>query len=323
MGKDQVAGAIILDTLRERVVSGLFVGYWRPGERLPSIREIAEAESVDRKTAAAAYHRLEQEGLVRIRPRSGVYLCPPSASRAIGPLERLHRQWLQHTFEGARALGLDTRTILRLVHEVADLEQVRVPVVECSWAQAESIAEELRDRLGIQATPYLLEELRPGDPILAETPLVITTSYHAPEVHLVASGRIVAEVTLAPDLFREIHQHAAHRRLIIVAGDEMLAGKIDRAIAHYQPEQSSGTISTIPATDRANLLQAVQQADIVYLWPSCPRWVEEALPPTVERVRVRRCISEESITRIQVMLLDTALRRLREANRSIGAVAPR
>ena len=53
MGREQVAGAIILDRLRERMVSGRFLGHWRPGDRLPSIREIAEAENVDRKTAAA------------------------------------------------------------------------------------------------------------------------------------------------------------------------------------------------------------------------------------------------------------------------------
>ena len=48
MAREQVAGAIILDRLRERIVSGIYFGLWRPGERLPSIREIAEAEGVDR-----------------------------------------------------------------------------------------------------------------------------------------------------------------------------------------------------------------------------------------------------------------------------------
>src|SRR5512147_1146772 len=87
MGREQVAGAIILDRLRERMVSGRFLGHWRPGDRLPSIREIAEAENVDRKTAAAAYRRLEEEGLVRVRARSGVYLSSPNAPHAPGPLE--------------------------------------------------------------------------------------------------------------------------------------------------------------------------------------------------------------------------------------------
>ena len=86
MAREQVAGAIILGKLRERIISGLYLGYWRPGERLPSIREIAEAEHVDRKTAAAAYRRLQEEGLVRVRARSGVYLCAPLLPEPPGPL---------------------------------------------------------------------------------------------------------------------------------------------------------------------------------------------------------------------------------------------
>ena len=61
VAREHIAGAIILDRLRERIVSGIYFGLWRPGERLPSIREIADAEGVDRKTAAAAYRRLERE----------------------------------------------------------------------------------------------------------------------------------------------------------------------------------------------------------------------------------------------------------------------
>src|SRR5690606_4633420 len=98
MAREQVAGAIILGKLRERIISGLYLGYWRPGERLPSIREIAEAEHVDRKTAAAAYRRLQEEGLVRVRARSGVYLWAPLLPDPPGPLDRLHRQWLEHTY---------------------------------------------------------------------------------------------------------------------------------------------------------------------------------------------------------------------------------
>jgi DNA-binding transcriptional regulator YhcF (GntR family) len=319
MARDQVAGAIILDTLRERIVSGLYVGHWRPGERLPSIREIADAEGVDRKTAAAAYHRLEQEGLVHVRPRSGVYLSAPPPPTPAGPLERLHRQWLQHTFESARALGLDTRTILRLTNEVSVLEQVRLPVIECSWPQAETIAEELRDRLEIQAMPYLLEELRPGDPLLADAPILVTTSYHVSELGLLAPGRVVVEVTLAPSILRELRARGDAERILVITCDDTQAEKVRRALRHLR----AGNLNTVPATDRSSLLTAAQQADAAFLWPGAPRWVEEALPPSLKRLRPRRTISDESVARIQSALLDAALRRVRETSRSTGAVAPR
>lgn len=320
MARDQVAGAIILDKLRARIISGLFVGSWSPGDRLPSIREIAEAEGVDRKTAAAAYHRLEEEGLVRVRPRSGVYLCTQTqSSDGSGPLERLHRQWLQHTFEGARALGLDTSAILRMVSAVSELEQVRIPVVECNWNQASAIADELRERLGIQAMPYLLDELRPDDPALAEAPAIVTTPYHSADLGLLAPRRTVLEVTLAPDILRGLCQQAdSGSRLLVVAGNETLLEKIRRALDHCGA--STSTVQTVCADDRAHMVAAVHQADAVFLWPGAPAWIEEVVPPTTRRIRPRRALAKPALDRIQTMLLDAALRRARIST-STGAIA--
>lgn len=323
MAREQVAGAIILDTLRERIVSGLYVGHWRPGERLPSIRKIAEAENVDRKTAAAAYHRLEEEGLVRVRPRSGVYLCAPRPPASPGPLERLHRQWLQHTFEGARSLGLDTGNILRLVGAVAELEQVRLPVIECNWPQAEAIAAELRRRLSVQAMPYLLEELRPGDPIISESPVLVTTPYHAADLALLASGRLVIEATLAPELLREILTFARTRRVLIFVAEERQAAKLGRAFTLGPFVRGAPRVRILASTRRETVTAEAMHAERVYLWPGAPDWVEGAIPAGIETVRPRPYLSESSMQRIQTALLDAALRRTREVSRSIGAAVPR
>ena len=153
MAREQVAGALVLNKLRERIIAGLYLGYWRPGDRLPSIREIADSEGVDRKTAAAAYRRLQEEGLVRVRSRSGIYLTIPSLPDPPGPMERLYRRWLKHTYDGARALGLDTSAIQRFMQAVAEIERLRLPVLESSPELAQAIANELKDRLAVRAVP--------------------------------------------------------------------------------------------------------------------------------------------------------------------------
>jgi GntR family transcriptional regulator len=114
-------GRSVVDTLRERITAGLYLGYWKPGDRLPSIRDIAQDAGVDRKTAASAYRRLQKEGLVQVRARSGVFAATPPLPTP-GPLDQLYRQWLHNTYRGASALGLDTRIILRLVAAVAEVE---------------------------------------------------------------------------------------------------------------------------------------------------------------------------------------------------------
>jgi GntR family transcriptional regulator len=310
MAREQVAGAIILGKLRERIISGLYLGYWRPGERLPSIREIAEAEHVDRKTAAAAYRRLQEEGLVRVRARSGVYLCAPILPEPSGPLDRLHRQWLEHTYEGARALGLDTRTILRLINTVAEIERLPLPVVECNWAQAEALAAELRERLDVHAVPCVLDELRSGEPVLADAPALVTTPYHGADLALLAPGRVIIEATLAPSLLRELRERLALGRVLIVVEAPVLEQKVRRAFDHCDFGSAAGeNLQLIAATDRAELLAAARNAKTVFLWPGTPQWVDDALLPNVERIRPRRMISDDSLTRVQIAILDSALRR--------------
>jgi DNA-binding transcriptional regulator YhcF (GntR family) len=312
MGREQVAGAIILDRLRERMVSGRFLGHWRPGDRLPSIREIADAENVDRKTAAAAYRRLEEEGLVRVRARSGVYLSSPTASHAPGPLERLYRRWLENTYDGATALGLDTRSILRLVAAMAEVERQRLPVIERDWPQAEAMATELRDRLGVRATPCLLDELHHTDPLLSEAPLLVSTPYHAADVATLAPGRLVIEATLSPELLGQLAQRLNQGVVSIVAAPGSVTGKLRRALQQCGLAVDS-RLRIHAVADRGDLAEAARQARTVFIWPGAPRWVEEALPPTVEAFRPRHAISDDSVARLRAALLDAAILRARDS----------
>ena len=69
--------------LREAILAGRL----RPGERLASTRELADALSVSRNTVLQAYDRLLSEGYAVARPASGTYVAdalpapPPASSR--------------------------------------------------------------------------------------------------------------------------------------------------------------------------------------------------------------------------------------------------
>jgi GntR family transcriptional regulator, transcriptional repressor for pyruvate dehydrogenase complex len=60
----------IVDQLRDRILSG---GY-RPGEKLPTERDLAESLAVNRSTVREALKKLEMLGLVEIRHGDGVYV---------------------------------------------------------------------------------------------------------------------------------------------------------------------------------------------------------------------------------------------------------
>src|SRR4029434_9450336 len=63
-------------------------GTLRPGERIPSVRELSEQEEVSIATVMQAYRVLESRGLIEARPQSGYYVRaklwspPPESSNA-------------------------------------------------------------------------------------------------------------------------------------------------------------------------------------------------------------------------------------------------
>jgi DNA-binding transcriptional MocR family regulator len=64
----------LYEELAEHVVALVAAGALRPGERLPSVRQLAHERGVSVATALHAYELLEARGVVETRPRSGFYV---------------------------------------------------------------------------------------------------------------------------------------------------------------------------------------------------------------------------------------------------------
>src|SRR3954468_21236076 len=64
--------------VREQLISQIILGIvsneLKPGERLPSTRELARRLSIHSNTVSAAYRRLENKGWVEFRKGSGIYV---------------------------------------------------------------------------------------------------------------------------------------------------------------------------------------------------------------------------------------------------------
>lgn len=312
MARQQAAGSMIVDQLRDRIVSGLYLGRWSPGERLPSIRDVADAENVDRKTAAAAYRRLQMEGLVRVRPRSGVYLRSTEHEKPGGPLERLHRRWLENAYEGARAIGLDTATMLRLIQAVAHVERQRIPVIEQDGSQAEAIADEVSSRLGINTIPVTLDHSEREDDAVRNAPFFITTPYHGAAVRRFAAGRPVVEVSCAREVVDELRRHAATGRLLVLAPTAETAERVRSAVQHGEVVAGDAItrVQVEHTAERARV--AATQADVIIAWPGTPRTMMRDLE-SHKLIAPTRCVADESVIRVRSAILDAAMRVLAAA----------
>ncbi len=60
--------------LEQWLLQGIIDGRWKPGDRLPSIREICTQQGLSKATVQHAMQRLEAQGLLEVRPKAGHFV---------------------------------------------------------------------------------------------------------------------------------------------------------------------------------------------------------------------------------------------------------
>ena len=127
-------GAQLAGRIRTAVQNGALV----PGERVPSVRELAEIAGVNVNTARAVYARLESEGIVRSEQGRGTFVTARTPATGTATRQQLHSQIAELEAalvrlpppplgpEGSQAVSPPGRAALL---STADLEAVRDQLV--------------------------------------------------------------------------------------------------------------------------------------------------------------------------------------------------
>ncbi len=107
---DQRSGVAPYLQLAQQVRHSIRLGYLRPGDQLPRVKDVVGSLAINPNTVLKAYRELEREGLVEGRPGVGTFvlrgLDGPSP-RAHVALQRALERWLRTAFEA----GLDAEAI--------------------------------------------------------------------------------------------------------------------------------------------------------------------------------------------------------------------
>lgn len=306
------AGSIVVDRLRDRILVGRYFGRWGPGDRLPSVRDVARHEEVDRKTAAAAYRRLQREGLVRVEPRSGVYLGPDMADNTRDPLRRLHAQWLENALTSAAELGLSSADVARMLHGVARIEAQRIPVIDEDAEHATVLARELAQRTSLQFMPATPHELRATARPFRATLFAVATPAARLGMESVMRRTPVVAATLEPQLLERVGRTAEDGPVAVVVGTRGLMDELRRALDHGLVEGGERVrIVLAPAAsgaaEREALYAGVEGARVV-LWPGTPAWAVERLTESAtEDLHQDALLSAATLTRIMAQVARTTL----------------
>jgi GntR family transcriptional regulator len=99
--------------LAQQVRHSIRLGYLRPGDQLPRVKDVVSSLAINPNTVLKAYRELEREGLVEGRPGVGTFvmrgLDGPSP-RAHAALQRTLERWVRTAFDA----GLDPEAVREL-----------------------------------------------------------------------------------------------------------------------------------------------------------------------------------------------------------------
>jgi DNA-binding transcriptional regulator YhcF (GntR family) len=313
------AGSVVVERLRGRIVVGRYFGLWSPGDRLPSVRDVARLEEVDRKTAAAAYRRLQREGLVRVEARSGVYLAPDVVDGAGDPLRRLHSQWLEHTLTTAAELGLTSGALARMIHGVGAVEAHRVPVVDEDLEHAALLAAELTARTTLRFLPAGPRDLPAASGSLRGVPFAVVTPSAGLRMRAARLRIPLIPATLAPDLLTRVGRVAQGGELAAVVGTGGLIRELRRALDHGLVDGGARIRLVLaeqsPRDGEVQALRAAVAGARVIVWPGAPRWAVEAVGDRVaEDLHGEHLLSTTTIQGIRSQVARIALEQVNTSN---------
>jgi GntR family transcriptional regulator len=100
--------------LVQQVRQAIRLGILRPGDQLPTLKEVVTSLTINPNTVLHAYRQLDLEGLIEGRRGVGTFVAAAPPPPPVDDLEGL-RASLERWVAGARAAGLDDESISALV----------------------------------------------------------------------------------------------------------------------------------------------------------------------------------------------------------------
>lgn len=110
--------AQLMDTLKRRIITGRYL----PGEKLPSVRELAAEAGINPNTVQRAYQELEREGLIYTQRATGKYVTEQKTDLQQAR-DALAQQQLREFLENMHSLGYSVGDVIVLLQAFNETEE--------------------------------------------------------------------------------------------------------------------------------------------------------------------------------------------------------
>lgn len=241
-------GIAIREQLSAQLLLGILSRSLAPGERLPSVRELARRLKIHPNTVSAAYRDLAARGWLASRRGSGMFVSDAKISEPDGGVDGLARAWIEEGL--GRGFTIDALEIA--LAKVRREFQTGGPapsllVVHPDRRLADILATEIAEAVGCRVSHAALEDAS----VTADTCILVTAACES-------------------QVLREL-KPAHHRVISLNSMEEVLAGR--------DSPKSTALIGIVSRSESilqwsSTLLSALgfPQADILLRNPNAPEW---------------------------------------------------
>lgn len=229
-----VKPAEIADMLRRRMLAGLRSGVLARGDRLPSTRDLARQLDADPRAILAAYRMLEEDGLVEMRPRSGIYVAdrPGASSTAPG----LAEGWLVELFVQGIGRDIPAPDLAEWMRRSVETLRLRVAVIAATVDQRDGLCRELRADYGLESVgidPAVLSSIDRMPIDIRRADFLLTTNDIAARVTplVEAARKPIVAIRVRPDLIAPEWRAMLQQPSFVVVVDPLFGEMLRRYFA--------------------------------------------------------------------------------------------
>lgn len=196
--------AEIAELLRRRVLAGLRSGVLARGDRLPSTRDLATQIGADPRAILVAYRELVDDGLVEMRPRSGIYVADRPSASHVAP--GLAEGWLVDLFAEGIGRDIPAPDLPEWMRRSIDTLRLHAVVVAPTGDQRVGLCRELRADYGLDSTAFAPGAIVPDGerppPEIRRADIILCTRDQAAVIQPLgnALGKPVITLSVRPDL---------------------------------------------------------------------------------------------------------------------------
>lgn len=110
--------AQLMDTLKRRIITGRYL----PGEKLPSVRELAAEAGINPNTVQRAFSELEREGLIYTQRATGKYVTE-NADEIKSARQVLAKTQVAEFLSNMQSLGYSVGDVIVLLQSFNESEE--------------------------------------------------------------------------------------------------------------------------------------------------------------------------------------------------------